>query len=156
MKTDTISISNEKLNTFVLCAKHYLMDAPDSELKTAAEDVLEPAIKKLKKFERGLELLRLKYCKKTATKHIDRDRNKEYQYTEDDYKNLLGAIDDLSELMVKIPTSIVDLDGVPQDGLSSDILRAFEGIIIPKKTRKFENFKDEEEEEEEEEEIDKE
>lgn len=143
MKTDKVSITNEQLNLFVVCGKHYVNDAPDSVLKTAVEYVLEPAVKRLKKYERGAELLRLKYCKKTATKHIDYDKNKQLQYTEDDYKNLLNALDDLSEIEIELPACIVSMNEVPEEGLTYDIRRAFEGIVIPKRENKFEEEEEE-------------
>lgn len=135
------TITKEQLNLFVVCGKHFVtaqMDTKDTNpLWGAVNSILPVALKKLQKVERQKELTRISLCKKTASKHIDTDKNGRYQYTEEDNKILLEKFDTIDQETVIIPTEIIE--EYPTDGLTYDIMSAFEGIVIPATKRvKFE------------------
>jgi hypothetical protein len=138
---NTTNITKEHLNRFVAVGKHYASTAEDSELKAAVMDVLEPAIKRLKKSERQRELMRLKLCKKTSTKHIERDKFGNLIFTEADNIKLLEEFDAIDAETVELPCEIVE--DFPEEGLTYDTRMAFEGIVIPKVQRKFDNEEEE-------------
>lgn len=129
---ETTNITKEQLNLFVLCGKHYVNNFKDkpSLLYNAIEELLEPAIKRLKKVERQKELVRMRLCKKTSSKHIEQDKNGRYQFTEEDHAKLLEELDAIDEQMVEMPTQIVPKGEYPEDGLSYDVKHAFKGLVI--------------------------
>lgn len=127
---DTTTITKEQLNLFVVCGKHYVTNAKASVLKSAISELLPTALKKLKKVERQKELARLNLCKKTASRHIDLDKEGRYQYTEEDHARLLERFDEIDEETVEMPTIIVT--DYPDEGLTYDLRRGFEGIVLPK------------------------
>lgn len=142
----TTKITKEKLNLFVACGKHYVSNANESELSKAVEAVLEPAIKKLKKVERQQEIARLSLAKKTSSKHIERDKYGNNLFTEADNIKLLEKIDEINAEEVDLPIDIVE--DYPSEGITYDIRQAFEGIVIPKIARKFDNLPDDPKEDE--------
>lgn len=127
---ENVTITKEQLNLFVVCGKHYATNAKPSVLKSTVSELLPIALKKLKKVERQKELTRLNLCKKTASKHIDLDKDGRYQFTEEDNIKLLERFDDIDEETVEMPCIIVS--EYPEEGLTFDIVRGFEGIVIPK------------------------
>jgi hypothetical protein len=129
----TIEITKEKLNLFVICAKHYVNAniTRKSMLWINADTLLPIAVKKLKKVERERDLVRMKYGKKTSTKHIEFDKKGNYQFTEDDNKKVLDEFDRIDSETVEMPIMIVPTGEYPQKGLSYDIRSAFKGILIP-------------------------
>jgi len=141
---DKITISNEQLNLFVIAGKQYTSSSGETVLRIAIEELLPIATKKLQKLERAIEMQRVKFAKKTGSKHIDRDRYGNYQFTEKDIEDLNKVVDDLNAETVELPYNIVDAKDVPDD-LSYDFRKAFEGVVIPKITRKFDNLPQEEE-----------
>ncbi len=130
---ETITITKEKLNKFVACGKHYITVnvANKSLLWVNVDTLLEIAIKKLKKVEREKELARLSLCKKTATKHIDMSKNGNYQFTEEDHKKLLEAVDTIDQSTVDMPCMVIPKGEYPEKGLTYDIRDSFKGIVIP-------------------------
>lgn len=140
----TTTITKEKLNNFVICGKHYATNNAESVLKATVEALLEPAIKRLKKVEREKELQRLKLCKKTSSKHVERDRNNNLIFTEADTISIMEKFDEIDQQTIEFPQDIVK--EFPEDGLSYDIRSAFEGIVIPKIARKFDSLPDVKEE----------
>lgn len=131
MTMETTKISKEKLNKFVVCAKHYVSAnlASKSILWINCDTLLEIAIKKLKKVDREKELVRMKYCKKTATKHIDMTKDGKFQFTEEDNKKVLDEFDRIDGEEIEMPCMIVS--EFPEKGLTYDIRDAFKGIVIP-------------------------
>lgn len=129
---ETVKITNEKLNKFVLCGKHYVTVnvAKKSLLWVAVDTILELAIKKLKKVERQKDLIRMKHCKKTATQHVDFDKKGNYQFTEETNIKVLEAFDKIDEELVEIPQMIVAKGEYPEKGLTYDIRDSFKGIVI--------------------------
>jgi hypothetical protein len=130
MTTDKTQITKEQLNLFVVCGKHYVTTAESSVLKENVNALLPSAIKKLKKVEREKELWRLNLCKKTSSKHIDRDKNGMYQFTQEDNVKLLEEFDKIDGEFIEVLSCIVS--EFPEEGLTYDIRKAFEGIVIPK------------------------
>lgn len=145
MTPDKITITFEQLNLFVLCGKQYASSAEESILKIAVEELLPVALGKLKKYEQSLEKIRARYAKKTASKHIERDKYNNYQFTEKDLEDLTEAVNKTSLETTDLPYNIIDGE-YPTDGLTWDMRMAFEGIVIPKIKRKFDDFRDMEEE----------
>lgn len=134
-----ISITKEQLNLFVVCGKHYITSIEEKSLLWHAINSIVPlAIKKLKKVERQKELVRLSLCKKTSSKHIDMDKNGRYQFTEEDNLKLLEKFDEIDAELVELPTNIIT--EFPEEGLTYDLRKGFEGIVIPATTE----IKDEE------------
>lgn len=133
---ETTTITKEQLNLFVVVGKHYVTNSKPSVLKSAIQELLPSALKKLKKVERQKELVRLHLCKKTASKHIDLDRDGRYQFTEEDNVQLLEKFDEIDEETVEMRTIIVD--DFPEEGLTYDTRRGLEGIVIPLMTDKSE------------------
>lgn len=130
-----MTITKEHLNLFVVCAKAYMnanTETP-SVLTVYLEEILPGMIKKLKKVEREKELVRLKYCKKTASKHIEQDKNGRYQFTEEDNLKVLDEFDRIDDETIEIEPLIVSEEDCPQD-LTFDVRNAFRGIVIPEKT----------------------
>jgi len=92
--TETTQIPKEKLNLFVVTGKHYLNSTKKkSKLWVAVDAILPKAIKLLTKVEKERELARVNLCKKTASKHIEYDKNGRYQFTAEDYKTLQEKLD---------------------------------------------------------------
>lgn len=129
---DTIQITKEKLNLFVVVAKHYVntMQSKKSALWVACNALLELGLKKLKKIEREKDLVRMKFCKKTASKHIEFDKKGNYQFTEEDNIKVLTEFDRIDAELVEFPTMIVPKGEYPQLGLSWDIRNGFNGIVL--------------------------
>lgn len=129
-----MTITKEKLNLFVVCAKGYLNANTEkkSVLTAYLDEILPSMIKKLKKVEREKELVRLKYAKKTASKHIEQDKNGRYQFTEEDNINVLEEFDRIDEETIEIEPMLVPEEDCPQD-LTFDVSDAFRGIVIPEK-----------------------
>jgi hypothetical protein len=130
--TETTQIPKEKLNLFVLTGKHYLNSTKKkSRLWIAVDTILPKATKLLAKVEKEKELIRVNLCKKTASKHIDYDKNRQYQFTAEDHKTIQEKFDTIDESMVTIPCMIIPKGEYPELGLSYDIRQAFQGIVIP-------------------------
>ena len=143
MKTDKVTITKEQLDLFVRAGKAYCSTLGESIIKANIEEILDVAIKKLKKVERQAEMYRLKYAKKTSSKHIDRDKHGNYQFTEEDMNSLQNDLDAMNEELVTLPCLIVEKKDIPDD-LSYDLRNAFAGIVLPKKSITIE-FEDEDE-----------
>lgn len=126
---ETTKITKEKLNLFVVCGKHYINNTKKNDLWGAIDFVLPQMVSLLKKVEKKKEFVRLKLCKKTATKHVELDRNGRYQYTEDDNIKLIDLLEEIDNELVDVPVMIVN--EYPEDGLTYDLRKAFEGIVIP-------------------------
>lgn len=129
---ETTNVSKEQINLFVVCGKHYVnanRETP-SVLSATVEELLDSYLKKLKKIDREKELVRMKLCKKTATKHIDQDKSGRYQFTEDDQIKLYDEFDRIDEEMVEMPCQIVPKDQIPMEGITYDVARAFKGIVM--------------------------
>lgn len=142
-------VTKEQLNLFVICGKHYLNELKEpSELSKAIETVLPEAIKKLQKVERQRDMFRISLAKKTATKHLDLDRQGRYQHTEDDTLKIFAKMEEIDKEEVNLHSTIIE--EYPDEGLSYDIRQAFQGIVIPAKL--YPKYKDEEEPKDEEEE----
>lgn len=127
-----MTITKDQLNLFVVCAKGYLNAniGKKSVLTGHLEEILPSMIKKLKRVEREKELVRLKYAKKTASKHIDQDKEGRYQFTEEDNIKVLEEFDRIGEETVEIEPLIVSVEDCPED-LTFDVRNAFRGIVIP-------------------------
>lgn len=135
MSQETVTITKEKLNLFVICGKHYVNHnkTKKSILWIHVNELLPLAIKKLKKVEREKELIRMKYCKKTSTKHIELNKHNGYQFTEEDNKKVLDEFDRIEQETVEMACLIVPKGEYPEGDLSFDIRDAFTGIVIPEK-----------------------
>lgn len=133
MQTLKTEVTKEQLNLFAVVGKHYLNanNKKKSVLWVAVNELLPIAIKKLKKIEREKDLIRMKYCKKTATKHIEMDKRGSYMFTEDDNKKVLEEFDRINDEMIEMPTLIVPKGEYPESDLSFDIREGFKGIVIP-------------------------
>lgn len=134
------TITKEQLNIFVVCGKHYvsaqIKDKNTNPLWQAINSLLPGAVSKLKKVERQRELARLNLCKKNSSKHIEYDKSGNYQYTEEDNISLLEKFDAINEETVQMQTHIIN--DYPTEGLTYDIMQAFEGIVIPEVQREEE------------------
>ena len=139
---ETTEITKEKLDRFVLCAKHYVnnnkrhmidgnKNRTENVLWIAIDSILPKMVTKLKKVEKEKEFLRLNLCKKTATKHVDLDKNGRYQYTEEDNVTLINKVEQIEKQIIKVPSMLIAEDSVPEEGLTYDMRKAFEGIVIP-------------------------
>ena len=127
--TDKTTITKEQLNTFIVAGKYYLNDREESELTKAIESILPEAINKLKKVERQRDMFRISLAKKTASKHIELDKNGRHQYTEDDTKKIWDKMDEIDKEEIQIHACIVT--EYPTEDISYDMKRAFSGIVIP-------------------------
>lgn len=126
------TITKEQLNLFVVCGKHYISVTPPEQKSILWESVnslLPLALKKLKKVEHEKELHRLNLCKKTSTKHIDKDKNGGYQFTEDDNIKLIERFAEIDQATVEMSCNVIN--EFPEEGLTYDMRKAFEGIVIP-------------------------
>jgi len=138
--TETTQIPKEKLNIFVLTGKHYLNSTKKkSKLWVAVDAILPKATKLLTKVEKERELARVNLCKKTASKHIEYDKNGRYQFTAEEFKTLQEKLDAIDEALVTIPAMIVPKGEYPELGLSYDIRQAFQGIVIPEPDYKLDD-----------------
>lgn len=139
--TETTQINKEKLNLFVLTGKHYLNSntKKKSRLWMAVDTILPKATKLLTKVEKERELARVSLCKKTASKHIEYDKNGRYQFTAEDFKILQEKLDAIDEALVTIPTMIIPKGEYPELGLTYDIRQAFQGIVIPEPDYKLDD-----------------
>jgi hypothetical protein len=126
---ETTKITKEKLNLFVICGKHYLNNTPKNNLWGAIDTILPHMVALLKKVEKKKEFIRLSLCKKTATKHVELDKNGRYQYTEDDNKKLIERLEEVDNELVDVPVIIAE--EYPAEGMTYDMRKAFEGIVIP-------------------------
>ncbi len=129
---ETVQITKEKLNKFAAGGKFYISKnmAKKSVLWINVDSLLELATKKLKKVEREKELVRMKYCKKTASKHIEYSKTNQYQFTEDDNVKVLDEFDRIDAELVDFPQMIVTKGEYPEKGMTYDIRDAFKGIVI--------------------------
>lgn len=161
---ETVKITKEQLNIFVVCAKHYISAniSKKSQLWINLDNLLPLATKKLKKVEREKDLVRMKYCKKTATKHLDFNKTGNYQFTEEDNLKVLEEFDRIDAEETELPAGFIVPKGeYPEKGLTYDIRNSFKGIVIDrneyagiendalKKMLEEENARIEQEEEEE-------
>lgn len=130
---ETIEITKEKVNKFVIAGKHYINAniAKKSVLWINVDILLEMYVKKLKGIERDRDYVRMKFCKKTGTKHIEMTKYNGYQFTEEDNKKVLTEFDRIDSELVDMPIQIVPKGEYPEKGLSYDIRDAFRGIVIP-------------------------
>lgn len=126
-------ITKEKLSLFVACGKYYINanQANKSLLWICIDSLLELGTKKLKKIERERDFVRMKFCKKTGSKHIEYDKRGSYQFTEEDNKKVLEEFDRIDSETLEFPTMIVPKGEYPVKGLSYDLRQAFKGIVIP-------------------------
>ncbi len=137
-------ITKEQLNLFVYAGKQYLINREDSELTKAIEAILPEATKKLKKVERTRDLFKISLAKKTASKHIDLDKNGRYQHTEEDTKKIWEKMDEIDEEEVQLSSHVI-ID-YPTEDITYDMKRAFQSVVIP--AMPADESKDEEEEKE--------
>lgn len=128
---ETTKITKEKLNLFVICGKHYLNNTKKDKLWGAIDLVLPQMITQLKKVEKQKEFIRLGLCKKTATKHVELDKNGRYQYTEEDNKKLINKLEEVDNELVTVPCIMIEDKDIPEEGITYDMRKAFEGIVIP-------------------------
>lgn len=130
---ETIEITKEKVNKFVVAGKFYINAniAKKSVLWVNVDTLLETYIDKLKKIDRERDYVRMKFCKKTNTQHIEFTKNGSYQFKEDDNKKVLDEFDRIDKELVEMPILIVPKGQYPEKGLSYDIRDAFKGIVIP-------------------------
>lgn len=130
---ETVKITKERLNLFVVCGKHYVSanNSKKSLLWINLDSLLELAIKKLKKVERQKELVNMKFCKKTASRLIEYDKQGRYQFTEEDRIKILSENDLIDQEEIDIPCMIVPKGDYPEKSLTYDVRNAFKGIVIP-------------------------
>lgn len=126
MKTE---ITKEQLNLFVLAGKAYLHDREPSQLTMAIESLLPEAIKKLKKVERDRDMFRISLAKKTASKHLELDKNGRHQYTEEDTKKIWARMDEIDAEKITMHSCVV-VD-YPTEDITYDTKRGFQSIVIP-------------------------
>ena len=128
---EIVKITKDKLNLFVICGKHYLNNNKKNMLWGALDTILPQMVNKLKRVEKQKEFVRLQLCKKTASKHVELDKNGRYQYTEDDNKKLINELEAIDNELVDVPAIIIPETDVPEEGITYDMRKAFEGIVIP-------------------------
>jgi hypothetical protein len=140
---ETTKIDKAKLNLFVLAGKQYVnsFQKKKSKLWVAIDTVLPKATKLLERVEKEKELARVNQCKKSASKHIEYDKNGRYQFTEEAYITLQTKLDAIDEAEVAIPKLIVPKGEYPELGLSYDHRQAFQGIVIPEPDYKLDDPK---------------
>lgn len=139
--TELAEITKSQLNLFVVCAKHYLNNnsKKKSRLWIALDAILPKAVKLLKKVEGEKELVRVNLCKKSASKHIEYDKDGRYQFTEEAYKTLQEKLEAIEDATVKIPKMIIPKGEYPELGLTYDVRQAFQGIVIPEPDYKLDD-----------------
>jgi primosomal protein N' len=143
---DKTTITKEQLNLFVFASKQYLSNTEESDLSKAIEAILPSAIEKLKKVDRKRDLFKISLAKKTNSKHIDLDKNGRYQHTEEDTKKIWAKMDEIDKEEVMISCHVIEK--YPTDGITFDMKRAFQSVVIP--AMPVVEIEQEEEEEEEE------
>jgi len=138
---ETTKITKSQLNLFVVAGKHYVNanQKKKSKLWVANDTILPKATKLLEKVEKQRELARVNLCKKTASKHIEYDKNGRYQFTAEDFKTLQEKLETIDDEMVTIPTMIIPKGEYPELGLSYDFRQAFQGIVIPEPDYKLDD-----------------
>ncbi len=130
---NTITITNERLNLFAICAKQYLNTSPRSKLWFAVDKILKIAIKKLKKVEEKKNEKRRDHALKLDKGVFDTKDDGSFKYDVTGHKALVVDLAAIDEETVEIPVNIVP-DGQFDENpkfLSFDIRNAFEGIVIP-------------------------
>jgi len=130
---ETVKITKSQLNLFVVAGKHYVNanQKKKSKLWIAIDTILPKATKLLEKVEKERELARVNLCKKSASKHIEYDKNGRYQFTDETFKTLQEKLDAIDVAEVTIPQIIIPKGEYPELGLSYDFRQAFQGIVIP-------------------------
>lgn len=128
---ETTKVTKERVNLFVICGKHYLNNTQKNKLWGAVDNILPSMVSILKKAEKKKEFVRLSLCKKTATKHVELDKAGRYQYTEEDNKKLINELEAIDNELVDVPVIIVPEGDYPEEGMTYDMRKAFEGIVIP-------------------------
>ena len=127
------TITNEQLNLFVVCGKHYLNTAPKSKLWFSVDKILKIAIKKLKKVEDKKDDLRRECALKLDKGVFDTKENGAFKYDVEGQKKLIAGLLLIDEETLEIPSHIVPEGEYNDDPklISFDVRNAFEGIVIP-------------------------
>jgi len=138
---ETVKITKAQLNLFVVAGKHYVNanQKKKSKLWIAIDSILPKATKLLEKVEKERELARVNLCKKSASKHIEYDKNGRYQFTEEAFKSLQEKLDVIDAAEVTIPQMIIPKGEYPELELSYDFRQAFQGIVIPEPDYKLDD-----------------
>jgi len=135
-----MNITNERLNLFVVCAKHYLNNSPKSKLWYAVDKILKIALKMLKKVEAKKLEKKREHAVKLDKGVFDVYENGTLKYTVEGEKKLAEDLEAIDQETCEIPTHIIP-EGLYDDDpkvLSFDIRNAFEGIVIS--AIDYENF----------------
>ncbi len=127
----TLTITNERLNLFVFCAKQYLNTTPRSKLWFAVDKILKIAIKKLKKVEERKNEKRRDHALKLDKGVFDTKDDGSFKYDVKGHKDLVADLLLIDEDTVEVPVHIIPDGEFDEKLLSFDIRNAFEGIVIP-------------------------
>ncbi len=134
------SITNERLNLFVTCGKHYLNNTKKSKLWFAVDKILKGAVKQLKKVNERKDEVRREFALKLDKGVFDTNENGTFKYDVEGNKKIVAALAVIDAETCEINTHIIP-EGQYDDNpelLSFDIRNAFEGIVIPEID--YENF----------------
>lgn len=138
------TITNERLNLFVLCGKHYVNNAPKSKLWYAVDKLLKIAIRMLKKVDEKKNEKRMDRAVKLDKGVLDLTIDGSFKYNLEGHKLLIAELRAIDDETVEMPTHIVtEYDDDPKL-ISFDMRNAFEGIVIPETDYAILNEKQEE------------
>lgn len=127
----TIKISNDRLNIFVLCAKQFCNTTPRSKLWYAADKICKIALKKLKKTNRLRDEKRREFASKKDKGIYDLNDQGGWQFDENGFNKATAAMIEIDEQEVELPIHIIPVGQFDEKALSFDMRDHFEGILIP-------------------------
>jgi hypothetical protein len=125
------TITNEQLNLFVLCAKHYVNNSPKSKLWYAVDKILKGALKQLKKVDERKAEKKRERAIKLEKGVFDLRLDGTFKYDLEGERLLVEDLNAIDQETVEIKTHVItDYDDDPKL-ISFDMRNAFEGIVIP-------------------------
>jgi len=131
--TDKTTITNERLNLFVVVGKHFLSNPkkfPKSDLWYAVDKLVKKGLKKLKKVEEEKQKKRREVAVKLDKGIYDLTADGNFKWTDENYEKHVAACAEIDEKeVVDFEPHIVNV--YDDSEFSFDIRNAFEGIVIP-------------------------
>lgn len=128
---DTLTITNERLNIFVIAGKAYLNATAKSKLWFAVDKITKVAVKKLKKVEKLREEKRREFAMKKDKGVYDLTENGGWQFDESGHKKLIEALEEIAKQDCELPIHIIPEGQYDEKDLTYDLRDNFEGIVIP-------------------------
>lgn len=128
---ETIKITNERLNIFVVAGKQYCNTTPRSKLWFAVDKITKIAEKLLKKVEKQREEKRREFAVKKEKGIYDLTATGGWQFDEAGHKSLVAAMEEIDSKEVELKVHIVADGDFDESVLFFDMRENFEGIVIP-------------------------